>query len=161
MSADEARCKMLMMSDSHDKWPVSPAGQAAEAGLSRTDQPGSDQRRFVVLRHEQDGHHHFDLMIDTGAALATWKMSEPPETIRVSPLDCVRLPDHRRRYLDYEGPLTENRGEVTRHDAGYCIVHACSAACWEVTFCGGEFRGRVLLERTAQSDNWSLRVASA
>lgn len=127
-----------------------------------TDSQNREQRRFVVLRHEQDGHHHFDLMIDTGPALATWKMPEPPETTRAVPQDCLRLPDHRRRYLDYQGPLSENRGEVTRHDDGHCIVHACSPVCWEITFYGRELRGRVRLERAAQSSNdWSLRLASA
>lgn len=127
-----------------------------------TGRQSQERRRFVVLRHEQDGHRHFDLMIDIGPALATWKMSEPPETTRTAPQNCLRLPDHRRRYLDYQGPLAGNRGEVTRHDHGHCIVHTCSAKCWEVTFRGRELHGRVRLERTTQSGNdWSLRLASA
>lgn len=30
----------------------------------------------------------------------------------------MRLPDHRPFYLDYEGPLTGDRGTVLRHDCG-------------------------------------------
>ncbi len=126
------------------------------------DRQSRERRRFVVLRHAQDGHHHFDLMIDSGPALATWKMSQPPETTCASPQDCLRLPDHRRRYLDYQGPLPDNRGEVSRHDDGHCIVHSCSAVCWEVTFFGRELLGHVRLERRTQSgDDWSLRLTSA
>ena len=133
-----------------------------EMSQTSTDHESQERRRFVVLRHEQDGHHHFDLMIDNGPALATWKMSEPPETTLAAPQDCLRLPDHRRHYLDYQGPLTGNRGEVTRHDDGHCIVHTCSVACWEVTFRGRELRSRVRLERRTQSgDDWSLRLAPA
>lgn len=132
--------------------------------ISRTslDRQDRDRRRFVVLRHEQNGRHHFDLMIDAGPTLATWKMSEAPETTQDAPQECRRLPDHRLRYLDYEGPISKNRGEVTRHDKGHCIVHTCSAACWNVTFSGCKLRGRARLERTAQSDNdWTLRLATA
>ena len=33
-----------------------------------------------------------------------------------------RLPDHRRRYLDYEGPISGNRGSVIRWDAGDYVL---------------------------------------
>ena len=119
-------------------------------------------RRFVVLLHRQKAAHHFDLMIDAGQKLATWKMADPPETARDAPQRCLRLPDHRRRYLDYEGPISQNRGEVTRHDAGDCVVHAQSKTCWEVTFHGHRLIGRVHIEAADQSgETWLLRFATA
>ena len=53
---------------------------------------------------------HWDLMLDTGETLRTWRL-EPalPGVIRAEPLG-----NHRRAYLDYEGPVSGNRGSVQR-----------------------------------------------
>ena len=55
-------------------------------------------------------------MLDNGEVLRTWRLSHPPdadEDVLAEP-----LPDHRRAYLDYEGPVSGGRGEVWRWDAG-------------------------------------------
>lgn len=69
--------------------------------------------RYVVLRHEGVDEPHFDLMFETspGSPLAAWRAARwPLETgIPLTP-----LPDHRADYLTYEGPLSDNRGRVTR-----------------------------------------------
>ena len=55
-------------------------------------------------------------MLDNGDALRTWRLARPPdadEDVIVEP-----LADHRRAYLDYEGPVSGGRGEVRRWDAG-------------------------------------------
>ena len=74
--------------------------------------------RYVVLRHEGIPSPHFDLMFETspGSALATWRSdSWPPRGNE--PL--TRLPDHRSHYLSYEGPVSGDRGHVTRVAAGH------------------------------------------
>jgi len=84
--------------------------------------------RFVLLEHtppnsESDSQvrtmkTHFDLMVETGPenGLVTFALEQLPTT------DCgagfESLPDHRREYLDYEGPVSSNRGEVRRVAAG-------------------------------------------
>lgn len=55
-------------------------------------------------------------MLETGAVLRTWALSELPTDRRSVVAEA--LPDHRLDYLDYEGPVSGNRGHVTRHDAG-------------------------------------------
>ena len=73
--------------------------------------------RYVVLRHEGVPEPHFDLMLEmvTGQPLATWRCPEWPLTRRVR---IARLADHRPEYLVYEGPLSGDRGRVTRVQAG-------------------------------------------
>lgn len=71
--------------------------------------------RFVLLEHDHP-QRHWDLMFDTGAALRTWRLDRPldaGQTIRTT-----ALPDHRRLYLDYEGPVSGDRGSVRRVLAG-------------------------------------------
>lgn len=79
--------------------------------------------RYVVLRHDGIAEPHFDLMFETTpeAPLATWRSDVWPLTELYTPL--VYLPEHRRLYLDYEGPVSNNRGKVRRVDSGTHTVH--------------------------------------
>lgn len=70
--------------------------------------------RFVILEHDHP-LLHWDLMLEAGDVLQTWRLATPPGT---QPLEATALGDHRRMYLDYEGPVSGNRGKVRRWDAG-------------------------------------------
>ena len=82
----------------------------------------SASRRFVVLRHEGVPQPHFDLMIEStpGGKLLTWRSDVWPI---VEPTNLKHLGDHRRDYLDYEGPLSGGRGHVKRVAAGTADMH--------------------------------------
>jgi hypothetical protein len=95
--------------------------------------PTPPQLRYVVLRHDGVPVPHFDLMVETssGSELATWQSSHwPIETD--TPL--TRLPDHRRMYLDYEGPVSGDRGEVHRVASGRLRLDRRSDTLWRLTF---------------------------
>jgi hypothetical protein len=114
--------------------------------------------RFAVLRHTDKRGDHFDLLIDSGPLLATWKCPRPPEQAVDSTLSFARLKDHRRLYLDYEGPLTDDRGTVQRYDEGECLIHERTASRWELTFRGQRLAGRFALEAlSGEGDEWCLR----
>jgi hypothetical protein len=71
--------------------------------------------RYVILTHDHP-FLHWDLMLEHGEALRTWRLSAPPAPgVDVA---AQLLGDHRRAYLDYEGPVSGDRGYVTRWDAG-------------------------------------------
>src|SRR5438552_222517 len=72
--------------------------------------------RFVVLEHDHPVLH-WDLMLEAGGVLQTWRLAQPPLPSSAA-IEATRLPDHRLMYLDYEGPISGNRGAVTRWDAG-------------------------------------------
>jgi hypothetical protein len=91
--------------------------------------------RFVLLLHDCPGDFprptHCDLMLEAGAVLQTWALAELPNgwqaladdagrlTFSASNSVAVeRLGDHRLAYLDYEGPVSGDRGRVRRLDAG-------------------------------------------
>lgn len=73
--------------------------------------------RYVVLHHTGFGDDHFDLMFERhpGGPLRTFRCPHWPPTVR-QPL--TPLPDHRRDYLEYEGPVSRGRGSVRRVDHG-------------------------------------------
>src|SRR5512140_3262417 len=120
--------------------------------------PPATWMRFVVLRHSDGSGTHFDLLIDQGETLATWKFAAPPETAAAAPLGGERIGDHRRVYLDYEGPVSGDRGHVSRHDHGTCLVADQTAAAWTVEFRGERLSGRYTLAlRDGADQSWCLR----
>jgi hypothetical protein len=72
---------------------------------------------YVVLHHTGYDEPHYDLMVehDAEADLWTWRVYDWPPNDGTR---AVRLPDHRRRYLTYEGPISHGRGEVRRVERG-------------------------------------------
>ena len=104
--------------------------------------------RCVVLRHESHGETHFDLMIEAGAALATWQFASSPAQLAAGgALSCRRLADHRVAYLDYDGPVGGDRGHVTREDSGSCTVMSQTDAVWQLDLHGQTMRGSYTLVR--------------
>ena len=97
--------------------------------------------RFVVLRHDGVPDPHFDLMFERqpGGALRTWRSPVWPlrGRVRLTPLD-----DHRRAFLDYEGPVSGGRGQVARVAAGTFLVQTPDTNTWEFTLDGaGDVEG--------------------
>jgi hypothetical protein len=92
--------------------------------------------------------------------LATWQLPVKPTGPEVLPVDATRLPDHRRAYLDYEGPISRNRGHVTRFDHGeYCLI-ACDGHQWVFELDGKVLRGRFRLTRSSDDppNRWTFTM---
>ncbi len=71
--------------------------------------------RFVILEHDWP-ERHWDLMLEAGTALRTWRLSAP--LAPGADVGAQAIGDHRLLYLDFEGPVSGNRGCVKRWDWG-------------------------------------------
>jgi len=128
--------------------------------------------RFVILEHDHP-FLHWDLMLETGDALQTWRLlqvpgveipgiSEDSGDLKPTVIAAEKLPDHRLAYLDYEGPVSGNRGNVTRWDAGEYQFVERSAERWVVDLNGTAVTGRAVLQRLetttdANAEQWEFR----
>ena len=84
--------------------------------------------RFVLLFHECPPSlgkpSHWDLMLEREGVLLTWNLPALPAAwggdvaAGKEEIAATRLADHRIAYLDYEGPISGDRGAVTRIDRG-------------------------------------------
>jgi len=114
--------------------------------------------RYVILRHENIAAPHFDLMFETtpGGLLATWRSDFWPI---VQPTPLLRLGDHRRDYLTYEGPLTGNRGSVRRIEAGTFVRQTPSAAEIKVELTTGSATRKMQLTLDVGGERrWTARM---
>ena len=115
--------------------------------------------RFVILHHRTPPGAargtHYDLMLEWGATLRTWAIEQPPSLLPVQLAE--PLADHRAAYLDYEGPVSNNRGDVTRWDEGSYELITAEALQLVVELHGRRLRGTLqLLRHLPQEEKWQL-----
>lgn len=114
--------------------------------------------RFVVLRHETPSTatrpSHWDLMFELGdSQLKTWALESAPDGRQEQ--TARRLADHRAEYLDFQGPLSGDRGHVRRWDCGICSVLSLSSCSWLFHLQGERLVGRVSLSRPdVNTEDW-------
>ena len=105
--------------------------------------------RFAILEHDWPSRH-WDLLLEDGDALLAWRLlDEPRKGVTVL---AMKNADHRKMYLDYEGPVSGNRGSVTRRDAGTFEWIERSSDALDVQMSGTLFIGRMKLIR--DGDHW-------
>jgi hypothetical protein len=108
--------------------------------------------RFVILEHDHP-FLHWDLMLESGDVLRTWRLAAPPGGREA--IAATALGDHRLFYLDYEGPLSGSRGRVTRWDAGNFFWQTNEPDRLAVHLHGRRVQGAALLIRIT-GDQWSF-----
>jgi hypothetical protein len=67
------------------------------------------------------------------------------------------LPDHRKLYLDYEGPISGDRGEVAQWDYGTFTLLDDTDRSLLVELAGGKLSGRVELSSDVKQE-WLLKL---
>jgi hypothetical protein len=72
--------------------------------------------RYVVLHHtgHPEKRTHFDWMLERDGLLRTWIVEDPS----LSSGAAIQSFDHRLLYVDHEGPVAGDRGEVRRVASG-------------------------------------------
>ncbi|MFC1669155.1 DNA polymerase ligase N-terminal domain-containing protein [Spirochaetota bacterium] len=75
--------------------------------------------KFVIHYHDTKTAH-YDLMVEHGDSLLTWQIDKSDiENLLVGKkITCRKIQDHRKKYLDYEGPISCDRGRVNIYDSG-------------------------------------------
>ncbi len=128
--------------------------------------------RFVLLHHEcppgYEKPSHWDFMLQMGESLATWELRELPASwagpLKISAtatqetVPAIRLPDHRIEYLNFEGPLSRDRGKVQRCDAGAYELISQQTDHYEFRIQGAKIIGNAQLNRSPSG--WQLKVDS-
>ena len=92
---------------------------------------------FVILFHEMppgnERPSHWDLMLKQDGELLTWALPLNPFTIREFTVQ--RLPNHRLEYLEFEGPISGQRGTVKQIAKGrYHWLNLVDTDNWKAQF---------------------------
>jgi hypothetical protein len=78
--------------------------------------------RFVVQEHATTDGVHWDLMLEQGSVLTTFRLEDEPAECLLHEIRAVKIFDHSLRFLTYEGPVQRGAGKVRIVDSG---VYQC------------------------------------
>lgn len=101
--------------------------------------------RFAILTHDHP-FLHWDFLLEQGASCRTWRLLQSPDSTSRIPAEAIA--DHRLLYLDYEGPVSGDRGHVTRWDCGTFEYQCQQSDKVIVLLHGRQIRGQVTLLQT-------------
>jgi len=87
-------------------------------------------------------------MLEADTGLLTWSLPLPPCYGHLLPAKI--LPDHRKEYLEYEGPVSGDRGSVARWDEGTFELLERDEAVLKATLHGGKLAGTLCMERSEE-----------
>lgn len=105
--------------------------------------------RFTISLHTgaKEGDH-YDLFLEQGRSLKTWRFRSPAfQAVQSS----ERIKDHRPDYLDFEGEITGGRGRVEIWDTGTYEADEWTDARIRIAATGRRIRLRLRLERDGET----------
>jgi hypothetical protein len=102
--------------------------------------------RFVIHEHQKrDDPVHWDLMLEQGETLRTFRLNCAPHDLAERPCLATPIFDHDTRFLTYEGPVQQGLGQVKRIDCGtYQSIHMTQTT-WTVVLEGKVLHAHVKL----------------
>lgn len=96
-------------------------------------------------------------MLEVGEVLRTWRLRDFPHpglAVAAEP-----LPDHRKAYLDYEGPVSGGRGTVAQVDAGEYRVLKTDATGMVLRLDNGRNRVLAMLQIDGDAQLWRFAAS--
>ena len=98
--------------------------------------------RFVVHKHTQGSEFHWDLMIEWGEKLKTWRLENPPEKLAIEKTKATPIFDHDKKFLTYQGSVNNDKGTVEIVDEGICTIKSTSENEMKINFDGRKLKDR-------------------
>ena len=111
--------------------------------------------RFVVQEHTTPEGVHWDLMLEQGQSLLTFRLTTPPTQLATAPTAATKIPDHPLRFLTYEGPVQNNTGRVRIVERGTFQIQRQTATQIAFTLRGQTLQGSFSLTHI-DGAQWTL-----
>ncbi|MHC4644865.1 MAG: DNA polymerase ligase N-terminal domain-containing protein [Planctomycetota bacterium] len=114
-----------------------------------------DKRKFVLQKHTNADGVHWDLMLQVGRVLETYRLELPPEEVLHHTSPAIKIFDHPLKFLTYEGTLSEGKGFVEIADSGNYQLLSEEENCREIQLEGTILDGNFAL-RHVETHKWEF-----
>jgi hypothetical protein len=116
-----------------------------------------ESKKFVVQKHQREPQPaHWDLMLESGGILETYRLALPPEKWAKEVMEAVKIFDHPLKFITYEGPVNKGKGRVDIADYGTYRLIDMDKTQRKILFEGKLFRGEYLF-CLIKDDRWEMR----
>lgn len=116
--------------------------------------------RFVVQEHTTPEGVHWDLMLEQGGVLITFRLETEPAKCLAGEVRAVKIFDHPMRFLTYEGPVQKGTGKVRIVDSGTYRSRERRDDRWVLELDGSVLKGDFTLARIDDSE-WRFKSPHA
>jgi len=103
-------------------------------------------QRFVIHKHTRGNDVHWDLMIEWGDVLKTWRLNNPPEKLAGRKNAALPIQDHNKKFLTYQGPVNNNTATAEIADKGTCTIESDDGKILKIIFNGEILKTQIVLE---------------
>jgi hypothetical protein len=115
--------------------------------------PRLRKMRFVIHHHLSE-NEHYDLMIETEEKemLTTWRITPVDLALlqKNAEIKAKRIQDHKKFFLDYEGPLSRGKGRVKLYDSGICGLNRKDGKVFKYSLSGKILKGIIRIAPAEQ-----------
>jgi len=101
----------------------------------------TSNKRFVIHKHTRGTDVHWDLMIEHGDVLKTWRLDNPPEKLATEKTKATPIFDHDKKFLTYQGFVNNSTGTVELVDEGLCRITSDRENNFKISFEGKTLKG--------------------
>ena len=115
----------------------------------------SSMNKFVIQKHTKADDTHWDLMLQAGSVLQTWRLDCPPKKLQGQTITAIKIFDHPLKFLTYEGSVNDGKGQVEIVDSGTYKLLAKNPEFKELKFKGKILKGIFTLVRF-ENDEWDF-----
>ena len=106
--------------------------------------------RFVIQKHSKAGNGtHWDLMLENANSLLTWRITTLPSGENKA-INGVKIFDHDKKFLNYEGPVNNGKGSVKIYDSGKYQILEKQECYWTLRLAGRNISGIFTLKFTVE-----------
>jgi hypothetical protein len=116
-----------------------------------------NKTRFAIHKHTLSEKTHWDLMIEQGDKLKTWRLENPPEKLATQKTKATPIFDHDKKFLTYQGPVNNGKGNVEIVDEGSCTIQSTIKNELQINFDGKKLKGKFSL--IMQQSDWLLELS--
>ncbi len=114
-------------------------------------------KKFVLQKHTSPGDAHWDLMLEAGGVLETYRLELPPAKLSQQTTTAVKIFDHPLKFLSYEGSVNKGKGSVKIADAGTYQLLSDSEDRRELQLKGEILKGKFTLTHI-EDDRWEFTI---
>jgi len=107
----------------------------------------TSKKRYVIHKHTRGTDTHWDLMIEWGDVLKTWRLDNPPEKLSSEKTKATPIADHDKKFLTYQGPVNNGTGTAEIVDEGICNVILNEKKDLTISFEGKFLKGSIAFEQ--------------
>ena len=106
----------------------------------------TSNKRFVIHKHTRGDDVHWDLMIECGEVLKTWRLDNPPEKLETEKTTATPIQDHDKKFLTYQGTVNNGTGTAEIVDEGTCTIESDDGKILHVAFTGKILKKQLLID---------------